>query len=305
MKNIIIILLLFVLNFSANAGVFNNHTMDVNGDRRDYITKFPTNKKEDMPLIIALHGGGSNWKKFNKAITRNTLEKAANNIGALLIFPTGKNNDWNDGQQAVVQDEKEYDDVKFISKLIDYAIEEYDVDASKIFVTGMSNGGFMAIRLAVELSNKITAVAVVSAQMSFKTKFLQMHQPISFMLINGTEDPVIPFNGGKIKSARLSKRKGSVLSTNETIKYFVENNNCNKKSIKSTQDIRKLDMTSVVINHYQNCDEKAQVKLIKIIGGGHLWPGGKQYLPKSIIGNLSKEINASKTIVDFFMQSVN
>jgi polyhydroxybutyrate depolymerase len=305
MKKNTITLLLIIFNFSVYAGVFNNHTIKINGDRREYITKLPINENEEMPLIIALHGGGSNWRKFNKGTTRNTLEKAANNIGALLIFPAGKDNHWNDGRQVNLKNRKKYDDVKFISKLIDHVIEKYDVDADRVFVTGMSNGGFMAIRLAIELSDKIKAVAAVSAQMGFQNKFLKMRHPISFMLINGTKDPVVPYNGGEMKLFKFSKSRGNVLSTDETLEYFLKNNNCIKRSVNSSQDNHKLDMTSLVINHYKNCDRDVEVKLIKVVGGGHAWPGGKQYLPRSIIGNLSREINASKTIVDFFMNSTN
>ena len=301
-----ITLLLLFTAFSVSSGIFNEKNIMVNNAKRSYILKFPKkyDKEKKLPLIIALHAGGSNWRKFNQTITRNTLEKAANDNHILLVFPEGKNNYWNDGREKLLEGQQNYDDVKFISKLIDYSIEKYNVDPNKVFITGMSNGGFMAIRLAIELTEKVTAVASVSAQMSLKIKYLRIKQPISFMLINGTEDPVVPYLGGQMKLFKFSRNKSMVLSTKETISYFVKNNKCKKPAINTSQDKQTFDMTTLTINEYRECGDNTQVKLVKINGGGHTWPGGKQYLPKGLIGRLSKEINAGEVIVDFFLHNI-
>ena len=303
-KFLIWLLIIFVA-LPVNSGTFNEKNIMVNKIKRSYVTKFPNNYNTDkkVPLIIALHGGGSNWKKFNRATTRNTLEKEADHNNILLIFPEAKNNHWSDGREKHLEGQQKFDDVKFISKLIDLAIDKYNVDSDRVFITGISNGGFMAIRLAIELTGKISAVASVSAQMSLKIQYLQLDKPISFMLINGTDDPIVPYNGGNMKLFKLSKSRGKVLSSTQTIKYFVENNKCNKPANHSSQDHNKFDMTTLNISEYKECEENVQVTLIKVNGGGHTWPGGKQYLPVALIGHLSKEINASKLIVDFFLEN--
>jgi len=301
-KFVIWFLIIFIA-LPANSGTFNKKNIIVNKIKRSYITKFPNNYDTDkkIPLIIALHGNGSNWKKFNRVTTRNTLEKEANRNDMLLIFPEGKDNHWSDGREKHSPAQQKYDDVKFISELIDLAIDKYNVNPDKVFVTGMSNGGFMAIRLAIELTEKISAVVSVSAQMSLKIQFLQLDKPISFMLINGTDDPIVPYHGGEMKPFKFSKSRGKVLSSTQTINYFVENNKCKKPAVSSSQDHNKFDMTTLDITEYKECNDNTHVTLIKINGGGHTWPGGRQYLPAGLIGHLSKEVNASKLLVDFFL----
>ncbi|MBL4661609.1 MAG: prolyl oligopeptidase family serine peptidase [Alcanivoracaceae bacterium] len=303
MNKFIIWLLIIFVAFPANSGTFNEKNIMVNKIKRSYVTKFPNSYDVDqkIPLIIALHGGGSNWKKFNRATTRNTLEKEANRNNMLLIFPEGKNNHWSDGREKHLQGQQTYDDVKFISELIDLAIDKYNVDPDKVFVTGMSNGGFMAIRLAIELTEKISAVVSISAQMSLKIQFLQLDKPISFMLINGTNDPIVPYHGGEMKLFKLPKSRGKVLSSTQTINYFVKNNKCAKPAVRSSQDHNKFDMTTLDITEYKECKGNTQVTLIKVNSGGHTWPGGRQYLPVALIGHVSKEVNASKLLVDFFL----
>ena len=301
-KFIIWLLIIFVA-LPVNSGTFNEKNIMVNKIKRSYVTKFPNSYDTDkkIPLIIALHGGGSNWKKFNRATTKKTLEKEANRNNMLLIFPEGKSNHWSDGREKHLQGQQKYDDVKFISELIDLAIDKYNVDPHKVFITGMSNGGFMAIRLAIELTEKISAVVAVSAQMSLKIQFLQLDKPISFMLINGTDDPVVPYHGGEMKLFKFSKSRGEILSSTQTINYFVENNKCKKPASRSSQDRNKFDMTTLDIAEYKECNDNTQVTLIKVNNGGHTWPGGKQYLPVGLIGHVSKEVNASRLLVDFFL----
>lgn len=296
-------LILLFVSLTVLSSDFTEETITIDGVERSYVTKFPDNHQSDikLPVIIALHGGGSTWEKFNKGTTKRTLELYSNKNNMLLIFPQGKSNHWNDGRLKNLKDSDSLDDVKFISKLIDKSIEKHHVDSSKVFITGMSNGGFMAIRLGIELSDKVKAIAAVSAQMSVANQDLNIQKPISFLLINGTDDPVVPYHGGEMKLFKFSKSRGTILSTTQTINYFLNANNCHPKPIKIFKNKRKFDKTSIISNHYEKCESNTQVKLLTVNGGGHTWPGGKQYLPIAIIGRLSREINASQSIVDFFL----
>ncbi len=302
-KSYLLIVLLFS-SYLLSANEYQAKTIQVDNTTRNYVIKYPDNyqKGQKLPLLIALHGGGSTWKKFTNGTTKKTIQKQANMNGYLLILPEGKNNHWNDGRNKNIAESDRYNDIKFISLLIDKSISEYLVDADKIFITGMSNGGFMAIRLAIELSDKLKAVSAVAAQMSYANKNLVSKEPISFLLINGTDDPVVPFNGGEMKLFKFSKSRGYIMSTAKTIEYFVKNSQCSNSVKTSFQNKRKFDKTTVTSKSYQECFGQSQVKLVQINGGGHTWPGGKQYLPEKIIGIRSREINASKLMLDFFNQ---
>jgi polyhydroxybutyrate depolymerase len=86
------------------------------------------------------------------------------------------------------------------------------------------------------------------------------------------------------------------------MEYFVNNAQCKNSAKTSFQNKRKFDKTTVTIKSYEDCIEKKRVKLVQVNGGGHTWPGGKQYLPEKIIGVRSREINASLVILNFFDQ---
>lgn len=294
--------IILLLSFSATGSEFIPKRIEVDGIERTYAVKFPDNYHQGVKysLVIGLHGSGSTWEKFNKGTTKHSLEAEANSHDMVLILPQGKDNHWNDGRTAALNGQHAYNDVKFISLLIDKAIAQYQVDAHHVYATGMSNGGLMAIRLAQSLSTKIKAIAAVAAQVSVKNKNHIMQNPTSMLLINGTQDPIIPFNGGAVKLFKFSQNRGSVLSSQQSINYFLKANECHNKPLIQHQNKRKFDKTQVEIYTYDNCSHNTQVRLIKVIGGGHTWPGGKQYLPIGLIGRVSHEINASKRIVDFF-----
>ncbi len=296
MRNLLF-LLLMVGNLHAND--FIKDSIEIAGQIRHYVYKYPDSYHaiDKIPVVIALHGGGSNWKKFNRGTTKYSLEKAANKNKVLLIYPQGINNHWNDGRDK----NNQTNDVAFISALIDKAINQYHVDTTKVFVTGMSNGGFMTIRIAQELSRKVTAVAAIAAQIGVNNRGLNIEESVSFLLINGTQDPIVPYFGGEMKPFKFAKSRGFVLSTQQTIGVFVNHNQCQSKPKIAVKNTRKFDNTIAIIKKYKDCTKQSQVELIEIEGGGHTWPGGKQYLPKAIIGNLSREINASELIVDFFL----
>jgi polyhydroxybutyrate depolymerase len=302
------LLLFLIANAGVSAEAYENKSININGIERNYVLKYPDayDHNSKLPLVIALHGGGSNWQKFNKGTTKLTLQKAADHQQVLLIFPAGKDQHWNDGRKGGHKKnqagKRKYDDIAFISRLIDLAIADYQVDADKVFITGMSNGGFMAIRLAMELPAKVSAVAAVAAQMSANIEHINLTQPLSFMLINGTGDPIVPFDGGEMKPFKFSKSKGLLLSSAATVNYFVKHNHCQRPAKKQTQDNRRFDKTSLLIKSYTECADNSRVEFITVRGGGHTWPGGKQYLPVGIIGRLSREIDASAEIMAFFLR---
>ena len=194
-------------------------------------------------------------------------------------------------------------DVDFISKIIDTMVQNYGIDPTQVYATGISNGGFMSVRLAMDLSDKIAAVAPVAAQLSVALEDKTPKLPISIMIVNGTEDPLVPFDGGHVRLFESGRSRGEILSTAVTIEHFRQHNNC-----EATPKLVELpntdpdDGTTVTIETYANCDDGAEVILVKVIGGGHTWPGGKPYLSPKLVGMVSREINASEMILDFFLE---
>ena len=117
------------------------------------------------------------------------------------------------------------------------------------------------------------------------------------MVINGTDDPLVPYNGGQIKVFR--KTRGTILSTDDYIEFWRAHNQCSQEAIPVLlPNMDPEDGSTVVSNHY-DCD-KDPVVLYTVNGGGHTWPGGRQYLGKRIIGTTNRDFNACDHIWQFF-----
>lgn len=280
-------------------------TLHHEGIERTYHIHLPPgfSKDKPAPLVFALHGGGGEGRRFDKSTTQGTLTTAADKRGVVLVFPEGINKQWCDGRTEMLETKKTYDDVGFISKTIDTLVKNYGIDPKRVYATGISNGGFMSVRLAMDLSEKIAAVAPVAAQISKALKDKSPKLPISIMIINGTKDPLVPFGGGHIRLFRFGRSRGEILSTGSSVEHFRRHNGCGK-----TPEKRKLpdkdpdDGTNVEIEKYTGGRDGTEVILVKVIGGGHTWPGGKQYLKPRFVGAVCRDINASEIILDFFQR---
>ncbi len=275
------------------------------GIERSYFIHLPPGFSKDSPapLVLALHGGGGSGRRFDRTATQGTLTAAADKRGMVLVFPAGINRHWCDGRPEIFKAKKTYDDVGFISAVIDSMVKNYGIDSRRVYATGISNGGFMSVRLAMDLSEKIAAVAPVAAQISKAIRDKRPELPISIMIINGTKDPLVPFDGGHIRLFRFGRSRGEILSTAATVEFFRRHNGCGKTAEKTRlRDNDPEDGTTVEVEKYTGGQEGTEVILVKIIGGGHAWPGGRQYLKPRFIGAVCRDINASEMILDFFLR---
>ena len=156
----------------------------------------------------------------------------------------------------------------------------------------------MSYRLASQLSHKIAAIAAVTALMS-ETFSYEPSNPVSVLILNGTEDPLVPYNGGIIQF--LGRTHGKVLSTADTFSFWENHNKCASTNLQVNRfNNIKGDGTRVKCETYENCQNNTSVILYTIEGGGHTWPKGFQYLPENVIGRTSQEIDATSTIWNFF-----
>ncbi|HJY64575.1 MAG TPA: PHB depolymerase family esterase [Ignavibacteria bacterium] len=273
--------------------------MEIDGLERFYIVHVPDDVSSGgsrLPLVLVLHGGGGNAKQMMKF---SKFNNTADDGGFIAVYPEGYNKNWSDGR---IGDELPIlrDDVKFISMLIDTLIVKYNVDSSRIFSTGISNGGFFSIYLAYKLSNRILAIAPLCANIpeNLKDNF-SLPLPVSMMLINGTEDKLVKYNGGSV--GFREGNRGNSISTDETIRMWVGFNGCS--TIPSEEVIpnkNKKDDCKAAKYTYSSGKNNTEVILIKITGGGHTWPGRTQYLPKIIVGNVCKDFDANDYIWEFF-----
>ncbi len=134
-------------------------------------------------MVLALYGGGGTGRKFDQSLSQSQFRTIANQRGGILVFPDGMNRQWSDGRTEHLKQDKFYDDVGFISKVIDKMIDDHGVDSQRVYVTGILNSGFMSVRLALDLSDKIAAIAPVTAQLPVVLKNKTPKKPITVVNI--------------------------------------------------------------------------------------------------------------------------
>ena len=243
-----------------------------------------------MPLLLALHGAGGDadyMEQLTGFIDIAEREKF------ILVYPEGMNQVWNDGRGR----NELVNDVGFISKLITFMLSEYRIDSDKVYVTGMSNGGFMTMRLACDLPEKIAAVAAVAATVdSAVDAHCETGKPMPVMLFAGNKDKLVPSNGGIV--ARLPN--SVLLSQHRLGEKWAQRNGCNMQPTVTLMPQLQNDGTTVTKTVYSGGKNNTEVICYMIGKGGHTWPGGYQYLAKVLIGKTTRDLNASETIWEFF-----
>ena len=294
---------LLVLFSCAHTTRQAGHIFSHDGLERHYILyqpAFKTGHSGARPLLLVLHGGGGKNRGMLR-LTNRRFNELAERDGFFVIYPQGIGKSWNDGRPDKISDahRKGIDDVGFLRALIEDLIARYPIDAKRIFVTGISNGGLMSYRLGCSLPDKIRAIAPVTAQIPAAIAPLCRYESaVSLAIFNGTEDPLVPYNGGQITV--LGRLRGAVLSTDETIRIWRLKNRCSPEAgVTELPDVAD-DGTRVTKIEYSRCQNESKVVLYRIEGGGHTWPDGRQNLPVKWVGRTSRDINGCDEIWQFF-----
>jgi polyhydroxybutyrate depolymerase len=271
------------------------------GLKRDYHLYIPASYRHTAatPLVIALHGGGGTGPKMEKL---SRLSLLADQYGFIVAYPEAVEHNWNDGRglSKYRSQRENIDDVGFIASMMDAIAGDYDIDAKRVYVTGASNGAMMSLRLGCEMADKITAIAALIGSMPANlVSKCRPARPLPLLMINGTADPLVPYGGGYVHIFR--KKLGKIISVPQTIEFWVARNGCSPRpEIRWEPDTDPEDGTRVQKIIYSQCTDDAEVVLYAIKGGGHTWPGGYQYLPEFLIGKTNRDMDAAKTIWNFF-----
>lgn len=249
------------------------------------------------PLVLFLHGGGGHMEQG--AASYGWREKA-NEAGFIVAFPNGSSRmprqhlaTWNAGNCCGYARDHDVDDVRFVRQLIADIEGRVNIDTSKRFATGMSNGGMMVYRLACEMADTFAAVAAVAG--TDNTTACNPSRPISIMHIHARDDTHVLFDGGAGKDAfRDTSKVTDFTSVAETIRRWVSRN----KSESTSQLV--FSVPGARSDAYKSKYNTSRIELIVTETGGHSWPGGKGRRGK----NPSPAIIADDVIWDFFSTQV-
>jgi len=286
--------------------------IEVDGSSRRYAIYIPRYLgTSPVPLVMELGGGqvyiedmtGENGNVSPHKLWMDLAE--ANHF--IVVYSEGLPGasgkpTWNDCRANFTVNSNA-DDVNFISSLVDNLLLNYNIDQSRIYSSGPSNGGFMVLRLAVELSDKIAVVSAAIAAMPDSSECIQAQHPISVLFMNGTNDNYVPYNGGTIGNSSVHDH-GSTYSTEESVLVWTAFNQTDSiPDVYEFPDLDADDGGQVTRYTYSNGTEGTQVVLYKVNGGGHSAPSIREQfsnLFELIFNKQNHDIEMTTKVWEFF-----
>lgn len=271
------------------------HHLMVDGLDRGYREHLPAGSPSASPLVLVLHGGDGDAAGIE---AHSTFDAESDANGFIAVYPDGLDRSWADGRGADPSDRNGVDDVAFLAAVVGDVEQRDAADPSRVFVTGISNGGFMAERFACDRADLVAAIAPVAASMGQSTADgCNPSRPVSVMDVHGTADPLVPYDGGSMRGRGGSS---TIISAVDVFARWSAWNGCTDQPGQRMLPSRVDDGTSVQITSASACPAGVAVELWTVVGGGHTWPGGEQYLPVRLIGPVSHQFDAPDAIWKFF-----
>lgn len=279
------------------AGV-EERTLIHDGLERRYYVRVPSSLDASPGAVLAFHGGTGSAAGF---VGRNgTVNAAADRGGFLAVYPDAVDGTWTDGRIGTAGGP---DDVGFARAVVADLQAAYGLDPSRVFATGISNGGMMVHRLACEAPDLVAGIAPVAANLPEALMArCAPSSPTPVAMFSGTADPLMPYQGGRPERDRMLRRangpaQDTMTSAPDTAAFWARVNGCGGASETELPDAAS-DGTTVTAIAYDNC-AGAEVRLYRVNGGGHTWPGGGGEGSR-IAGTASRDIDATATMVNFF-----
>lgn len=253
-------------------------------EKRRYIVYTPaayqSQPQQSFPVVFNFHGGGMSMAEH---MLYTQMNGAAERHQFIVVYPQGIKQDWNVGFGM------DYlagtDDVGFTQAMLSKLKQDYRIDDKRVYATGLSRGGFFALRLAAELPQQFAAVASVGAPMQHHQKT----DKVGMLLIQGRADKVVLFEG----------KAASYLSAEDTFAYWRRHNGIDG----ATPQPRLLPGAAGDTTQVSWLEQGAggvSVALLTVKDGGHTWPGADAFNIGLPIGKTTRAIDANEVMWEFF-----
>ena len=266
-----------------------------------------TDDQASYPLVILLHGHGGSVDQLLGLNNRKAPYKIWLDVAArekiFILLPEGVISPddklgWNDCRGDTMTNPST-DDVGFIVDLAEAMTQTYPIDAKRIYASGTSNGGHMSFRLAIEAGDTFAAIAPIVASLPKNSKCSSATEAVALLLVNGTDDPILPYNGGFMAGGR-----GEVLSTVETIEFWKDINlNTASAATETLPDINTADNSTVIQTTHAGDTSIQDVILLTMDGAGHAEPSiAEEYSSvfEDIVGRQNHDVEMAERVWSFF-----
>ena len=284
-------LLIVCLLLTASGLIAQTDSILHDGIQRNYILYTPSaaDGTEELPLVINMHGRGSN--AFQQS-AYGVMNPVADLNDFIVVYPDALSyagtTQWNVFSGSA---DLGTDDRGFLLALIDSLDADLAIDRDRIYTCGMSMGGYMSYRMICEFGDVFAAMASVTGVPLFsvldscaaggrKVPVLQMH---------GTGDLVVPYAGVP----------GGQPGVDSTMTFFAQRNGCDATpTTTNLPDTDPSDGLTAEKSVWTNCADDGELWLYRVDGGGHTWPGS----PITALGPTCQDFDGSTEIWEFFRQ---
>jgi polyhydroxybutyrate depolymerase len=266
-----------------------NGAMVSSGEKREYLLYVPKSydRSKPTPLVISMHAA-MNWPAYQMKVTQ--WNATAERNGFIVVYPAGTGTGPKTWFMEGAKTPSRMPDVRFISELIDTLEAHYNIDSTRIYANGLSNGGGMAFALSCTLSNRIAAIGAVSAAQALSSSWCKDSTPVPMIAFHGTADPFVAYKGAPPGWLNPAAPFPNVQTWAAD---WARRNRCGANPTDS------MVAQHVSRREYTNCADNAAVVLYTVKGGGHQWYGGKP-IPEWIVGPTTREIDATALMWAFF-----
>lgn len=281
---------------AARQGDAQGMTISAGGLTRSYHVNVPSGVGAQPAALLVFHGGGGSGARMRDQHPIDAASEAGNFIA---VYPDAVDGNWTDGRIGTAGGP---DDVAFVRALIDRLRQDHGVDPGRVFATGISNGAMFTHKLACDAPGLVRAIAPVAGNMpEALAAACAPGRGTPVMMFNGTDDPLMPYQGGRpeldglLRAAR-GPATDQMTSSEATADFWARINGCGGRS---QTDLPASHNDGTTVTRLDWSCGADRVVLFRINGGGHTWPGSSAPA-RRMTGNTSREIDATTTMVDFF-----
>ncbi len=275
------------------------------GRTRYYLVHIPPEVEGPLPVVLSFHGGGGSAENHEQNVYWDAL---ADEEGFIAVYPFGTGPfrrrllTWNAEDCCAYAQENDVDDVGFVRALLDDLAGVANVDESRVYATGFSNGGMFAYRLAAEAADIIAAAAPVGGAALIDS--IRATRSVPLMHIHSVDDPRALYDGGLGPPFPLTNRRQFFTAVDTVLAQWLDHNGCPgepESRVRLEGAAGSFDEGITARQYvYGPCTGGAEVVFWKLTGAGHAWPGGRLHRPRWLVGRPTTIIDANREIWEFF-----
>lgn len=284
------------------SGDLRRGSLSVGDLSRSWSVYVPARLPTRPPLVLALHGSMGDGEQMREGTFR-AFDALADREGFVVAYPDGFEAHWNDCRREgpYRANALDVDDVAFLRALVRRLAEELGVDPERVYATGISNGGQMAYRLALEAPELVAAVAPVAAGLPDDANLdcAPSGRPVAILILNGTADPMNPFEGGRVALYGIWGNRGTVLSSDASAAWWAALAGHRGPPRRRRAPDRDPDDGSWVEVATFGDGPGPEVVHLVVHGGGHTFPHPRGSYPR-LLGRTNHDIDAASEIWSFF-----